>query len=350
MTMRLGLRSREPLPKRKASIDVPIAICRFCKQVLSDGEPGPSGVYEGCCPTCGEIQHKRQQQARAQMERAIEKRRARGFPLKPGDDPFMGMRGEKQMDEKGGALAVVEGQMVDKQTGEILPETAAEDFRGYAGVATVTLDQEQAKKLAAILPDEAHDILPTGEVYVSQVHYRRLLNEVFGPGGWALVPRGPYSKQGNTICREYALVGPGGRFISEAIGEADYQPNNPRMSYASACEAAKSNALTRCCKDIGIASECWDRRWCETFKASHCVQVWREGEKRPQWRRKDAPKWYDEKGEVKERNGAERAQTEAPQTPEAGPPKVCPKKGCGGTEFGTANDGAIFCRKCGRPI
>src|SRR3972149_6176149 len=115
MTMRLGLRSREPLPKRKASIDVPIAICRFCKQVLSDGEPGPSGVYEGCCPTCGEIQHKRQQQARAQMERASGKRRARGFPLKPGDDPFMGMRGEKQMDEKGGALAVVEGQMVDRR-------------------------------------------------------------------------------------------------------------------------------------------------------------------------------------------------------------------------------------------
>src|SRR3972149_3812251 len=78
MTMRLGLRSREPLPKRKASIDVPIAICRFCKQVLSDGEPGPSGVYEGCCPTCGEIQHKRQQQARAQMERAIEKREEGG--------------------------------------------------------------------------------------------------------------------------------------------------------------------------------------------------------------------------------------------------------------------------------
>src|SRR3972149_3812252 len=60
-----------------------------------------------------------------------------------------GRRGEKQRGEKGGALAVVEGQMVDKQTGEILPETAAEDFRGYAGVATVTLDQEQAKKLAA---------------------------------------------------------------------------------------------------------------------------------------------------------------------------------------------------------
>jgi hypothetical protein len=150
----------------------------------------------------------------------------------------------------------------------------------------------------AALPDEDHDILPTGEVYVSQVHVRRKLNEVFRPGGWALVPRGPYTREGDTVCREYALVGPGGVFLAEAIGEADYQPNNDRMSYASACEAAKSNALTRCCKDLGIASECWDRRFCEKWKAEFAVSVWRRDAKKkaPQWRRKDAPKFYDESG------------------------------------------------------
>ncbi len=30
------------------------------------------------------------------------------------------------------------------------------------------------------------------------------------------------------------------------------------LQYGKACESAKSNALMRCCKDLGIASELWD--------------------------------------------------------------------------------------------
>lgn len=234
---------------------------------------------------------------------------------------------------------------VDTQTGE-----AIEDFRGYAGVATVALSQGQADSLSEQLPDEAHDILPTGEVYVSQVHYRRLLNKVFGPGGWALVPRGPWSKQGNTITREYALVGPGGRFISEAIGEADYQPDNARMSYASACEAAKSNALTRCCKDLGIASECWDKRFCEQWIAKHAVKVWRQSSTKPQWRRKDAPPWYDEKGAAPTSEPERKQTTVAGQQKTVGPvaPLACPK--CKSPKIGTTEDGHAFCRECGTPV
>jgi hypothetical protein len=173
------------------------------------------------------------------------------------------------------------------------------DFGGYAGVATVELMPDKKTKLLEPFEDEAYDILPTGEVYVSQVHYRRRLNEVFGPGSWALVPRGRFAMEGNTITREYALVGPGGRFISEAIGEAEYQPTNDRMTYASACEACKSNALTRCCKDLGIASECWDKRFCERFKGEKCGQFFRNQSRgKPQWRRLDASPFYDEGNRV----------------------------------------------------
>jgi hypothetical protein len=196
--------------------------------------------------------------------------------------------------------------MSDVRDAEMVPVTGGEltalvqhsgerDFSGYAGVATVALLPDKATALVAAFPDEAYDILPTGEVYVSQVHYRRRLNEVFGPGSWALVPRSPFNMNGNTITREYALVGPGGRFISEAIGEAEYQPTNDRMTYASACEAAKSNALTRCCKDLGIASECWDKRFAEKFKGEKCASFFRRNAKgKPQWRRLDAPAFYDE--------------------------------------------------------
>lgn len=221
--------------------------------------------------------------------------------------------------------------MTEREVVEAVPITTSgtlatiperEDFQGYQGVATVTLTADQLAELEKPLPPEAYDILPTGEVYVSQVHYRRKLNGVFGPGSWALVPRGPYNMQGNTVCREYALVGPGGRFISEAIGEAEYQPTNDRMSYASACEAVKSNALTRCCKDLGIASECWDRRFCDDWKSKNALAVWRKNSKqrKPEWRRRDAPKFYDEQGEVGERGAS--SPPVAPPQREAGSDEV----------------------------
>ncbi len=249
------------------------------------------------------------------------------------------------MSETGAMVTVREAETVqparvDVQTGE-----AIEDFRGYAGVATVALSQEQAAALAEELPDEAHDILPTGEVYVSQVHYRRLLNKVFGPGGWALVPRGPYAMQGNTITREYALVGPGGRFISEAIGETEYQPNNQRMTYASACEAAKSNALTRCCKDLGIASECWDKRFCERWIKAHAVKVWRKSSQKPQWRRRDAEPWYDETGGSaadKASDGKSEGKTQTER------PMACPH--CKSPNVGETPDGHAFCKDCRKGI
>ncbi len=190
------------------------------------------------------------------------------------------------------AVVISEGEQVNSKTGELV---ASEEFKGYAGVATLSLDDKQRASFDEIFPTEAHDILPTGEVYVSQVHYRRKLNQVFGPGGWALVPRGPYVKQGATLIREYALV-VNGRFVSEATGEGDYHETNSRMSYASTAEAVKSNALTRCCKDLGIGWECWDKRFGEKFKREHCVKVWRKSQRQPQWRRKDAEPWYDEKG------------------------------------------------------
>ena len=58
------------------------------------------------------------------------------------------------------------------------------------------------------------------------------------------------------ITREYSLYCHG-RFISQATGEHTFYSKS-NLSYGKACESAKSNALTRCCKDLGIASELWD--------------------------------------------------------------------------------------------
>jgi len=215
---------------------------------------------------------------------------------------------------------------------EVAPEVTG---FGYAGAGSLRLGDAQRKAFAEPFADDAHDVLPTGEVYVSQVHYRRKLNEVFGPGGWALVPRAGYVKQGETLIREYALV-VDGRFVSEATGEADYHETNKRMSYASTAEAVKSNALTRCCKDLSIGSECWDKRFCERFKRANCVKVWRKKERAPQWRRKDAEPWFDEKGSADERPAPPAASTTKPAHPSS--KAGCPF--CGSADFVLSADGA----------
>lgn len=167
----------------------------------------------------------------------------------------------------------------------------------YAGIASTRVTKEQEAVLLRESKIDELDILPTGEVYMSQVEYRRRLNAAFGPGGWALRPLGKPTVMGNTLMQEWALYAEG-RFIGSAWGEHDYHKNNDRSSYATAAEALKSNALMRCCKDIGIAAECWDRRFTAKFKADHCVKVWRHkakgGKGEYQWRRKDAEKFYDE--------------------------------------------------------
>ena len=58
------------------------------------------------------------------------------------------------------------------------------------------------------------------------------------------------------VTREYMLYCHG-RFVAQAMGEHTYYSRNS-LQYGKACEAAKSNALMRCCKDLGIASSLWD--------------------------------------------------------------------------------------------
>jgi Mitochondrial genome maintenance MGM101 len=167
----------------------------------------------------------------------------------------------------------------------------------FPGLSSQRFSKEQEAVLLQKIPAEDIDILPTGELYVSQVRYRRILNDTFGPGGWGLIPTGDFQQDGGTLCREHSMFAEG-RFISSAIGEADFQPNNPRYSKATAAESLKSNALTRCCKDLLVASECWDKRFCEGWKRKNAVAVWcvgkagdNAGKKKKLWRRRDADRF-----------------------------------------------------------
>jgi hypothetical protein len=174
----------------------------------------------------------------------------------------------------------------------------------YEGLAERAFTQKQFEILTEAVKEEMLDVLPTGEVYLAQIHYRRRLNIAFGVGGWGVRPVGQAVMKDNSLMREYALFVEN-RFVSQAAGEADYIPNNPRMSWATANEACKSNAIMRLCKDLGIASECWDRRFTEQFKEKNCVKVYRTGRHRNpwQWRLKNNP--FDDEGEPPA-NGAQK--------------------------------------------
>lgn len=83
----------------------------------------------------------------------------------------------------------------------------------------------------------------------------------------------------------FDLVTP--RFIAQARGECQFFADD---GIATAGEGCKSNALMRCCKDLGIASELWDPRYIRDFKKKWAQEIWVEHvvtkKKRQTWVRK----------------------------------------------------------------
>jgi hypothetical protein len=170
----------------------------------------------------------------------------------------------------------------------------------FAGAGLLGLRPDQKKALMEPFPNEMHDILPTGEIYIPQIQYRRRLNQIFGPGDWALVPQGEPRQKGGSIVQKWHLVVMG-KFAAEAWGEQEFNAANARTSEVTAVESAKSNGLVRCCKDLGMGSECWDKSWTEKFKKEFCVCVQaptygKEGNELVwQWRKTDAKHFKNER-------------------------------------------------------
>lgn len=183
---------------------------------------------------------------------------------------------------------------------------------------------------APLDPDDI-EVKPDGIIYLPEIKYRRVLNAAFGPGGWGLAPRADLVVKERLVSRDYALIVHGRfvslswstdssssspvshslplsspptaqqgqqqqktdssfrlRFVGQARGEMQYFNDD---GISTAAEGCKSNALMRCCKDLGIASELWDPRFIRKFMKSHAQQVWVEHamtkKKKQMWLRKD---------------------------------------------------------------
>ena len=187
--------------------------------------------------------------------------------------------------------------------------------RSFHGLSERAFPREACDALLAPLDADDIEIKPDGLLYLPEIKYRRILNKAFGPGGWGLAPRSETFVSAGNVSREYALVVQG-RLVSIARGEQEYFPAKDISSSSSsassdgsngggagggggknqdgiptATEGAKSNALMRCCKDLGIASELWDPGFIRKWKKEHAKEEFVEHQatkrKRKLWRRKD---------------------------------------------------------------
>ncbi|KAK6347900.1 hypothetical protein TWF718_005720 [Orbilia javanica] len=156
-------------------------------------------------------------------------------------------------------------------------ELATDWSRSFSGLSQEPFAKEVADVLLQPLDPGDVEIKPDGIIYLPEIKYRRILNRAFGPGGWGLAPRGETQISekptgGGMVTREYALVCHG-RLVSVARGEQDYFDE---FGIPTAMEACKSNAMMRCCKDLGVASELWDPRFIKKWKKENASELFGE--------------------------------------------------------------------------
>ena len=90
--------------------------------------------------------------------------------------------------------------------------------------------------------------------------------------------KGVWDDRAGTVCSLLPpflvrLANQPSRLVSISRGEQQYfDPDG----IPTATEGCKSNALMRCCKDLGIASELWDPRFIRKFMLEHTKEVWVE--------------------------------------------------------------------------
>ena len=167
-----------------------------------------------------------------------------------------------------------------------LPEGVALASMGLGAAGFTPGDKEQ---LAASFTDDQFDLLPSGLAYVSHIHCRRRLTEIFGAGDWGMMSRGEPQAHGAMVLQRWVLL-VRGRPVGEAHGEARHVATNRQSSRGKALEGAKSNALTRICKDL-MPLEPWDRTWQFQYRLRQgvCVDVRGGAGIDQQWRRWNAP-------------------------------------------------------------
>lgn len=152
---------------------------------------------------------------------------------------------------------------------------------------TIELTEEQKKALYGPVNERDIEIRPDGLIYLPWIEYLSRLRDAFGMN-WAIVPQCMPKLIDDYILWGFYLVIQG-KLAGYAIGEQEYHLINKKMSWGDACEGAKSNALMRLCKGLGISLELWRPSFVRRWKEKYAETYWdtdRNGNRKQCWRKK----------------------------------------------------------------
>jgi len=176
-----------------------------------------------------------------------------------------------RVDEPQGESNVVKAPITSAQAK--IDAVANLTMKAYERASTLTITPEETAALEADFPDDAFQPGAAGKehlIYIEHAHLRQRLNKVFGPGQWAIVPRNRWAEdfstgKGTEASRVYveAMLCVRGCFVAEAVGDMVYYKNNDSQNYGDAVEGAKTAALRRCAKELGIGLQAWKKEFCE---------------------------------------------------------------------------------------
>ena len=149
---------------------------------------------------------------------------------------------------------------------------------------------------------------PDGLIYANWTEYKQRLIDAFGLE-WAMIPEGQTGIRDNLVYRKYHLVIQG-VYMTDAVGCQEYIASNRTMNYGDAVEGARSNALMRCCKHIGMTPELWKPAWIRAWKEQY-AETYKDSKGKLKWRRKGAQTPQD----VPDKPPEPRSQDTNPTTP-----------------------------------
>ncbi len=164
---------------------------------------------------------------------------------------------------------------------------------------TIELTEQQRKALFKPVNEQDIEIRPDGLIYLPWVEYVSRLKEAFGLN-WSIVPQGMPKHNGDNLIWGFYLIIQG-KLAGFAIGEQEYSADNVYMTWGEACEGAKSNALMRLCKGIGISLELWKPSFVHAWKEKYAESYWgtdKYGRKRRFWKKKAFGQLEEKKEEV----------------------------------------------------
>lgn len=211
------------------------------------------------------------------------------LPIKDGETEQTGEAAKSNRGATSLPVPVTQGgKLAPAQSVQGQPTTVKDQiFPLIPTVGTIVLTKEQEDTLYADVKAEDIEIRPDGLIYLPWMEYVTRLRKAFGMS-WGIIPDGQPRQMGVLILWGFYLV-IGGKLAGFAFGEQKYQPNNPNMSWGDACEGAKSNALMRLCKGLGISLKLWQPRFIKSWIDKYAEQFEtkdRGGKKVKRWRKK----------------------------------------------------------------